>query len=170
MAVALALQAVVWAALIPLFTAHVGYGLHDLSDVAHYLAQAERVDLGEVACTSTSGSSTRRSALPAAILALPRGGTLAAYEYRFSLEMIGVCCASAVVVAITAAKMWRGVGRPFAATVAFARRRRLRGCAQPEPARPLWLACLAGLCRRWRSSGGATPRRVSRPASASRSS
>jgi hypothetical protein len=116
--VALALQAVVWAVLIPLFSAHVGYGLHDLSDVPHYLAHAERIDLGGWPYVDF-GFEYPPLAIPA-MLVPPRDGTLAAYEYWFSLEMVGVCCVSAVVVALTAAKMWRGIGRPFAATVGFA--------------------------------------------------
>jgi hypothetical protein len=117
-AAAVALQAVVWAVLIPLLTAHVGYGLHDLSDVSHYLAQAERMDLGKWPYIDF-GFEYPPLAL-AAMLVPPRNGSLSSYEYWFSLEMVVVCCTSAVVVALTAAKMWRGVARPFAATVAFA--------------------------------------------------
>jgi hypothetical protein len=117
-AAAVALQAMLWAVLVPLFAAHVGYGLHDLSDVPHYLAQAERMDLGKWPYVDF-GFEYPPLAL-AAMLIPPRDGSLSTYEYWFSLEMVVVCCLSAVVVALTAAKMWPGVGRPFAATVAFA--------------------------------------------------
>jgi hypothetical protein len=125
---AVALQAVVWAVLIPMFTAHVGYGLHDLSDVPHYLAQAERIDLGKWPYIDF-GFEYPPLALPA-MLAPPRDGSLATYEYWFSLEMVMVCCLSAVVVALTAAKMWRGVGTPVRGNGGLRRRRRVRGGAQ----------------------------------------
>ena len=43
---ALALQAMAWARLLTLFTARIGYGLHDLSDTFYYLEIAVRVAYG----------------------------------------------------------------------------------------------------------------------------
>ena len=115
---AVALQAVVWAILIPVFTAHVGYGLHDLTDVAHYLYYAEQMARGSVPYVDVPFEYPPL-ALPVFLLA-PRDGTLATYEYWFSVEMIMVCAASSVVVTMTARRVWSGLGRPLAAAAVFA--------------------------------------------------
>lgn len=114
---AVALQAIVWAALIPLFSAHVGYGLHDLSDVPHYLSTADRMARGDWPYIDF-GFEYPPLALP--LFFLPRSdGTLAAYEFWFAVEMIATCAASGVVVALIAVKIWGGLGRPFAAAVSL---------------------------------------------------
>ena len=117
-AAAIALQAVVWAILIPLFNAHVGYGLHDLSDVPHYLSVVERLARGDLPYIDVPFEYPP-FALPLLLLA-PRDGTLATYQYWFSAEMIVVCSATAAVVTLTARRVWDGLGRPLAAAAVFA--------------------------------------------------
>jgi hypothetical protein len=115
---AIALQTIVWAILMALFKAHVGYGLHDLSDVPHYLSVVERLARGDLPYIDVPFEYPPL-ALPVLLVA-PRDGTLAAYEYWFSVEMIVVCSASAAVVTLTARRVWSGTGRPLAAAAVFA--------------------------------------------------
>lgn len=107
-----------WALLVALFTARVGYGLHDLSDTSHYLSIVERIGQGAWPYVDFAFEYPPL-ALPLFLLPL-RDGTLATYELWFAVEMIAICMASSVVVALVAAHVWSGLGRPLAAATAFA--------------------------------------------------
>ena len=50
----------------------------------------------------------------------PSLSTVAAYDFWFSIGMITVCLATAVVVVLIAARVWDGLGRPLCAAAAFA--------------------------------------------------
>jgi hypothetical protein len=117
-AAAVALQALTWAILIPVFAARIGYGLHDLSDISHYLAIVEQLARGGWPYVDVPFEYPPL-ALPFMLLP-PRPGTLAGYEYWFTLEMVAICAASGVVVTLIAARMWSGLGRPLAAAASFA--------------------------------------------------
>jgi Glycosyltransferase family 87 len=115
---AIALQAIAWALLLALFTARIGYGLHDLSDTFYYLSIAVRVAHGAWPYVDFPFEYPPL-ALP--FFLLPSAdGTVAAYEYWFAVEMIAICMATAVVVALVAARVWGGLGRPLGAAAAFA--------------------------------------------------
>ena len=107
-----------WALLVALFTARVGYGLHDLSDTSHYLSIVERIGQGAWPYADFSFEYPPLALL--FFLAPLRDGTLATYELWFAVEMIAICMASAVVVVLVAARVWGGLGRPLGAAAAFA--------------------------------------------------
>ena len=115
---AIALQAMAWALLLALFTAHIGYGLHDLSDTFYYLEIAVRVAHGAWPYVDFPFEYPPL-ALPFFLLP-PADGTVAAYEDWFAVEMMAICMASAVVVTLIAARLWSGLGRPLGAAAAFA--------------------------------------------------
>jgi len=115
---ALALQAMVWALLLALFSARIGYGLHDLSDTFYYLGVAVRATHGAWPYVDFPFEYPPL-ALPFLLLP-PADGTVAAYDYWFAMEMVAICLASAVVVTLVAARVWSGLGRPLAAAAAFA--------------------------------------------------
>lgn len=115
---ALALQAMAWALLLTLFTARIGYGLHDLSDTFYYLEIAVRVAYGRWPYVDFPFEYPPL-ALPFLLLP-PADGTVATYDFWFAVEMMAICMANAVVVALVAARVWGGLGRPLAAAAAFA--------------------------------------------------
>jgi hypothetical protein len=115
---ALALQAIVWAVLTALFTAHIGYGLHDLSDTPHYLWAVERLWSGAWPYIDFPFEYPPLSFL--FFLAPMKDGTWATYATWFTAEMIGVCMASAAVVTLTAMRIWAGLARPLGVAGAFA--------------------------------------------------
>jgi hypothetical protein len=125
LAAAVALQAIVWAVLVALLSARVGYGLHDLSDIPHYLWFAERVDAGAWPYRDFHLEYPPLSLLT--FLAPMRDGTLATYSLYFTLEMLLVCVVTALVVTLTAMRLWPGMGRPLAAAAAFAAAAALAG-------------------------------------------
>jgi hypothetical protein len=117
-AAAVALQAIVWVFLIVLLRQYgVWYGFHDLSDSLWYLHYADLVAQGQRVYRDFSFEYPPL-ALP--LLLLPPRTSVAAYELWFSLEMIALCSVSGALTAATAAALWRGLGRPLAAVVAFA--------------------------------------------------
>jgi hypothetical protein len=115
---AIALQAMAWALLLALFTARIGYGLHDLSDTFYYLEIAVRVTHG--AWPYVDFPFEYPPLALAFLLLPPAGGTVAAYEYWFAVEMIAICSATAVVVTLVAARVWAELGRPLGAAAAYA--------------------------------------------------
>ncbi len=135
LAATVALQAIVWAVLVALLSARVGYGLHDLSDIPHYLWFAERVDAGAWPYRDFGLEYPPLSLLT--FLAPYRDGTLATYSLYFTIEMLLVCVVSALVVTLTAMRLWTGTG-PAPGRGGGLRRRRGSGRRhRPQPLRPL---------------------------------
>ncbi len=117
-AAAVALQALVWAVLVVLlYQLRIGYSFHDLSDSLWYIHYADLVARGQRVYRDFSFEYPPL-ALP--LLLLPPHSSVAAYERWFSIEMIVLCSAAAALTAAAAASLWRGLGRPLAAAVAFA--------------------------------------------------
>lgn len=115
---AIALQAMAWALLLALYASRVWYALHDLSDTPHYLSIAERVAQGDWPYVDFPFEYPPL-ALPIFLLP-PRDGTIATFDYWFAVAMMTTCVATAVVVALVAARAWAGLGRPLGAAAAFA--------------------------------------------------
>jgi hypothetical protein len=117
-AVAVSLQALVWALLyLVLGRLHLGYGFHDLSDTFWYLHYRDLIDQGQRVYRDFAFEYPPL-ALP--LFLLPPAGSVAEYESWFSVEMIALCAAAAGLTAAAAARLWTGLGRPFAAALAFA--------------------------------------------------
>lgn len=116
---ALALQLLVWAILIYLLgVRHVWYGFHAISDTRLYHYYALRI-AGGLRPYLDFPFEYPPLALP--LLTLPGHlGTLSEYQRWFSAEMIVLCAAAAAVTAAAAAHLWRGLGRPLGAVIAFA--------------------------------------------------
>jgi uncharacterized membrane protein len=115
---AIALQAITWSLLLALYTSRVWYALHDVSDTPYYLEIAVRVAYGRWPYVDFPFEYPPL-ALPFFLLP-PAGGTVATYDFWFSVEMIALCMAGAVVVVLIAARVWNGLGRPLGAAAAFA--------------------------------------------------
>lgn len=117
-AAAVALQALVWAVLIVVFSRlRLGYGFHDLSDTTWYLHYKDLIEQGQRIYRDFA---FEYPPLAIPLLLLPPNSSVAAYELWFSAEMIALCAAAAGLTAAAAARLWTGLTRPFLAGVAFA--------------------------------------------------
>lgn len=117
-AVAVALQAVVWAFLIWLLRAGgPWYHFFDVSDVGVYLDYAQKVAAGQRVYEDFSFEYPPL-ALP--LFTLPPHGDAAAYPAWFAAEMILFCSLGAALTGAAAAALWRGWRRPLLAGGAYA--------------------------------------------------
>jgi hypothetical protein len=118
-ALALALQVLVWGLMVFLFAVHhVWYGFHDISDTALYYDYAQRM-AGGLRPYLDFPLEYPPLALP--LLTLPGHlVSLTQYQEWFSGEMIALCAAAAAVTTAAATHLWRGVARPAAVATVFA--------------------------------------------------
>ena len=117
-AVAVALQAIVWALLVYLLYVHrVFYGFHDMSDTVIYLDYATKIAGG---LRPYADFPVEYPPLALALLVIPSHVTQAAYDFGFSAEMIVLCTAAGALTAWAAARLWQGLGRPLAVAAAYA--------------------------------------------------
>ena len=117
-AAGVALQALVWAVMIVVFSnLHWGYGFHDLSDASWYLHYKDLVAQGQ---RFYRDFAFEYPPLAIPLFLLPPRSSVAAYELWLSVEMIALCIAAAGLTAAAAARLWSGLTRPFLASVAFA--------------------------------------------------
>jgi hypothetical protein len=115
---AIALQAITWSLLLALYSSGVWYSLRKFSDTPYYLAISERIAHGLWPYIDFPFEYPPLTLLFVGLS--PTLGSVAAYDRWFSAVMIVICMASAVVVAIIAARLWDGLGRPLGAAAGFA--------------------------------------------------
>jgi hypothetical protein len=118
---ALALQAIVWAAIVHYFiTRRVWYGFFDVSDIGLYRDYAGQFARG---LHPYSNVPFEYPPLAAPLMVLARWiGDWTGWDYdtAFATEMVGLCAAAACFATAVAARLAAGFGRPIATAVAFA--------------------------------------------------
>jgi hypothetical protein len=156
-AAAVAFQILVWAFLIWLLRAGgPWYGFFDVSDITVYFEYAQKV-AGGMRVYKDFSFEYPPLALP--LFTLPPHADAAAYPNWFAAEMIMLSSAAAALTGATAAALWHGLGRPLAASGAYAAAVLAAGAITAnryDVAVALTLAaCLFFLARRHTTAAGA---------------
>jgi len=153
---AMALQAITWSLLLALYSSGVWYSLHKFSDTPYYLAISERIAHGEWPYINFPFEYPPLTLLFVGLS--PSLGSVASYDRWFAAEMIVICMASAAVVALIAARVWSGLGRPLGAAAGFAAAVIAAGAISlnrfdPAVGLVVALSVLALVCRRFTLAG-----------------